>query len=176
MQAFRMYGRIIEVNRYSVTYEEQFPTPPPFSDQEPEEPEIVQHTEYVPTKEEADSIAARTGGTVTALDNSQYEWLDGIEVDDVPDTFGEAIKIQEMGQAAYEQTKEKAQRAVYMQDITELVFTQMAQTQQISDNILVKYPEMFVQWTEKWLGKAGDIVRDEGNLYRSIHFLSNDRF
>lgn len=101
MQAFRMYGRIIEVNRYSVTYEEQFPTPPPFSDQEPEEPEIVQHTEYVPTKEEADSIAARTGGTVTALDNSQYEWLDGIEVDDVPDTFGEAIKIQEMGQAAF---------------------------------------------------------------------------
>ena len=58
MQAFRMYGRIIEINRYSVTYEEQLP---PLPDQEPEEPETIQRVEYAPTKEEADAIAERTG-------------------------------------------------------------------------------------------------------------------
>ena len=100
MQAFRMYGRVIEVNRYSVTYEEQLLSLP---DQEPEEPETVQRVEYVPTKEEADAIAERTGGTVSPLETSEYDWLDGIEVDDVPDTFSEAVKIQEMGQAAYEE-------------------------------------------------------------------------
>lgn len=100
MQAFRMYGRIVEVNRYSVTYEEQLP---PLPDQEPEEPEIIQRVEYVPTKEEAEAIAERTGGTVSPLETSEYDWLDGIEVDDVPDTFSEAVKIQEMGQAAYEE-------------------------------------------------------------------------
>ena len=100
MQAFRMYGKIIEVNRYSVTYEEQLP---PLPDQEPEEPEIIQRVEYVPTKEEAEAIAERTGGTVSPLETSEYDWLDGIEVDDVPDTFSEAVKIYEMGQAAYEE-------------------------------------------------------------------------
>ncbi len=103
MQAFRMYGKIIEVNRYSVTYEEQLPAPPPLPDQEPEEPETVPRVEYVPTKEEADAIAERTGGTVSPLETSEYDWLDGIEVDDVPDTFSEAVKIYEMGQAAYEE-------------------------------------------------------------------------
>ena len=100
MQAFRMYGRIIEINRYSVTYEEQLP---PLPDQEPEEPETIQRVEYAPTKEEADAIAERTGGTVSPLETSEYDWLDGIEVDDVPDTFSEAVKICEMGQAAYEE-------------------------------------------------------------------------
>ena len=37
------------------------------------------------------------------METSEYDWLDGIEVDDVPDTFSEAVKIQEMGQAAYEE-------------------------------------------------------------------------
>ena len=57
----------------------------------------------MPTKEEADAIAERTGGTVSLLETSEYDWMDGIEVDDVPDTFSEAVKICEMGQAAYEE-------------------------------------------------------------------------
>jgi hypothetical protein len=99
MHPFRMYGRIIELNRYSVTYQEQLPALP----EEETEQEPIERTEYVPTKEEADSIAARTGGTVTALETGEYEWLDGIEVSDVPDTFAEAIKIYEMGQTAYQE-------------------------------------------------------------------------
>lgn len=103
MYPFRMYGRVIEINRYSVTYKEQ---PPeilsPDGDEIPEQSPI-KHTEYIPTQEEANAIAERTGGIVTALDTSEYEWLDGIEVSDVPDTFAEAVKIHEMGQAAYQE-------------------------------------------------------------------------
>ena len=36
---------------------------------------------------------------------SDIEWMGGIEVADVPDTMAEAIKIYEMGQAAYEKLK-----------------------------------------------------------------------
>ena len=101
MNPFRMYGRIIEIYRYSVTYQEQ---PPDIflPDGEPEQQEPIQRVEYVPTKEEADAIAQRTGGIVNTLDTTAYEWLDGIEVADVPDTFAEAVKIYEMGQATYE--------------------------------------------------------------------------
>lgn len=103
MYPFRMYGRIIEINRYSVTYQEQPPILPQPDGEETPEQEPTERIEYVPTQEESDAIAERTGGTVTALDTTEYEWLDGIEVADVPDTFAEAIKIYEMGQAAYQE-------------------------------------------------------------------------
>ena len=38
---------------------------------------------------------------------------------------------------------------------------------------VAKFPELFVQWDENWRGKAGDIVRDEGQLYRSIHDVTD---
>ena len=100
MYPFRMYGRIIEINRYSITHQEQFPELPQLNG---EENPVQKVTEYVPTQEEVNAIAERTGGTVTALDTSEYEWLDGIEVADVPDTMAEAVKIYEMGQAAYQE-------------------------------------------------------------------------
>ena len=103
MYPFRMYGRIIEINRYSVTYQEQFSSLPQPDGEETPEQEPTERIEYVPTQEEANAIAERTGGTVTALDPAEYEWLDGIEVADVPDTFSEAVKIYEMGQAAYQE-------------------------------------------------------------------------
>ena len=103
MYPFRMYGRVIEINRYSVTYKEQLPEiPSPDSEETPQQ-ESIERIEYVPTQEEANAIAERTSGTVTALDTSEYEWLDGIEVSDVPDTFAEAVKIYDMGQAAYQE-------------------------------------------------------------------------
>ena len=103
MYPFRMYGRIIEINRYSVTYQEQFPTFSQPDGEETPQQESIEHIEYVPTQEEANAVAERTGGTVTTLDTTTYEWLDGIEVADVPDTFAEAVKIYEMGQAAYQE-------------------------------------------------------------------------
>lgn len=103
MYPFRMYGRTIEINRYSVTYQEQPPSLPQLDGEEILEQESIERIEYVPTQEEANAIAERTGGTVIALEASEYEWLDGIEVADVPDTFAEAVKIYEMGQAAYQE-------------------------------------------------------------------------
>lgn len=93
---FRLYGRIIEVHRFQVEYLEE----------RLDEDGVTQEisvTQCVPTREEADAVATRTDGTVTALDATSYEWLDGLEMPDVPDTYGEAIQVYEMGQAAYEQ-------------------------------------------------------------------------
>ena len=77
----RMYGRTVQVLRYAVTGGE--------------------HTDRVPTRAEADEIAQRIGGTITELDTTDVEWMDGLEVPDMPDTYAEAVKIYEMGEAAY---------------------------------------------------------------------------
>lgn len=82
---FRMYGRTVQVYHYAVAYTE---------DGEARE-------QRVPNREEADAVAARTGGTVTGLDVSAVEWMDGLVVADVPDTYAEAVKIYEMGEMAY---------------------------------------------------------------------------
>lgn len=84
---FRMYGRIIQIYRYKVEYTDESASTATLA--------------YCCTDEEAKDI----NGTVTKLDTSNYEWLDGIEVADVPDTFAEAIKIYEMGESAYNNTK-----------------------------------------------------------------------
>ena len=91
MYRFSMYGRIIEIHRFSVTYSI----------------EDVERTEYCHSREQADSLAELFSGTVTALDTSAYEWLDGIEVADVPDTYAEAVRIYEMGREAYEAELQK---------------------------------------------------------------------
>lgn len=95
---FRMYGRIIQLYRYKAAYTEKRPVTsegengePVFSEEE------IPVTGYFVTREEAE----KTGGTVTELDTSGYDWLDGLEVPDVPDTFAAAQEIADMGQAAY---------------------------------------------------------------------------
>lgn len=97
MYPFRMYGRIIELYRYRVDY----------SPGEDGEQIATAITERFPTAEEAQAVADRTGGTLTPLDTAANEWLDGIEVADVPDTFGEAVRIYEMGEAAYRSELDK---------------------------------------------------------------------
>lgn len=93
---FRMYGRIVQIYRYQAVYTEQ-------QIQESGDGSLdfvnVEVTGYYPAEEEAKA----TGGIVTALDTTAYEWLDGIEVDDVPDTYAEAVKIYEMGEMAYKE-------------------------------------------------------------------------
>lgn len=86
---FRMYGRIVEVHHFRVDYTE---------DEE-------QRTDYCPTEEEANAIAERTGGVVTPLEAGDDAWMDGIKVDDVPDTYGEAMRVYEMGEAAWKVRK-----------------------------------------------------------------------
>ena len=68
-----------------------------------------------------------------------------------------------------EARKKERQRAAEAQSVAEIVFVQMAQTQQIDDHTIAEYLSMFPDWDENWTGKAGTIVQDEGNLYRSVH-------
>lgn len=82
---FRMYGRTVQVLHFRIDYTEDLET----------------HTQYAVTQEEADSIAQRTGGAVSDIPASDDAWMDGLEVADVPDTYGEATRIYSMGESAY---------------------------------------------------------------------------
>lgn len=64
-------------------------------------------------------------------------------------------------------------RSESAQAVAELMFVKAAQAQQLDDASIAKYPEFFVTWDENWRGKAGDIVQDEGKLYRSIHDVTD---
>lgn len=88
---FRMYGRKVEILKYQVSYQEN------------EE----QRTDYAVSEEEANEIAERVNGTVSALPDSGDAWMDGIEVDDVPDTYAEAMRIYQFGESAYKEALKK---------------------------------------------------------------------
>ena len=91
---FRMYGNRVEILRYQVDYTEN------------EE----QRTVYAATEEEADDIAQRYRGVRSALALFDDEWMDGMEVADVPDTYAEAIKIYALGEQAYKQQVESSKK------------------------------------------------------------------
>lgn len=74
---FRMYGRKVEILKYQISYTK---------DEE-------ERTDYAASEEEAQEIADRVGGTVSALQSEDDAWMDGIEVDDVPDTYAAAMQI-----------------------------------------------------------------------------------
>lgn len=117
---FSMYGRIVQIHRYRVEYTEIMP----WLD-ESGNPAEEQRIEYCNTQEQAAAVAeAHEGSTVTQLDSAAYEWLDGIEVADVPDTYAEAVKLYEAGQAAYEAEQRKPtpeeQSAALEQQVTDL--------------------------------------------------------
>lgn len=101
---FALYGRVIRIHRAKAAYERES------LDTDGEGTlirETVEQTRYCNTLEQAEAVAKAHNGTTTELDSSAYEWLDGIEVADVPDTYGEAVRIYEMGQAAYERERDK---------------------------------------------------------------------
>lgn len=56
-----------------------------------------------------------------------------------------------------------------LMEVSSLVFVKMAQDGTLDDITISEHPSLFPSWTENWRGKAGDIVMDEGSLYRSIH-------
>ena len=62
-----------------------------------------------------------------------------------------------------------ARRSSSAQAVAEIMFVKMAQEQQLDETTISEYPDLFTPWDENWRGKAGDIVQDEGQLYRSIH-------
>lgn len=65
------------------------------------------------------------------------------------------------------------QRVADAQAVAEIMFVQAATAEQLDEQTIIKFPSLFVEWDENWRGKAGDIVQDEGNLYRSIHDVTD---
>lgn len=88
---FRMYGRKVEVLKYSISYVEN----------------DEQKIEYATTEEEANEISEKVNGATTQLEAEDDIWMDGIEVDDVPDTYNEAIRIYNLGKDNYYFEKNK---------------------------------------------------------------------
>lgn len=88
---FRMYGREVEALKYSISYVEN----------------DEQKIEYAATEEEANEISEKVNGTITQLEAEDDIWMDGIEVDDVPDTYNEAIRIYNLGEDKYYFEKNK---------------------------------------------------------------------
>ena len=60
-----------------------------------------------------------------------------------------------------------------MMEVSALVFVQMAQDGTLDDVTISEHPSVFSTWTTKWTGKAGTILMDEGQLYRSIHDITD---
>lgn len=98
MYPFSMYGRIVQIYRFSVTYEEETHWP---DENGVLETRTETQVEYCHTREQAQAVAKRTGGEIAELDSGAYAWMDGLEVADVPDTYAEAVKLYEMGREAW---------------------------------------------------------------------------
>lgn len=92
---------VIKISRYKVIYEETV-----FDIKTSKFVEITCER-FFSTKVLAEAFSHTANGTVYELDTTGYEWLDGIKVADVPDTYADAVKIYEAGQAAYEAEKNK---------------------------------------------------------------------
>lgn len=118
---FSLNGRTIHIDRYSVSYQEKLL-------HVAEDGNIVSTIEdkvqYCNTEPWAHNIAERFHGEILKLNTADYEWLDGIEVADVKNPYAEAVRIFEMGQAAYEAELSKPtpeeQAAALEQQVTDL--------------------------------------------------------
>jgi len=76
-------------------------------------------------------------------------------------------------QKSVSEIQREARRSASAQAVAELMFVKMAQEQQFDETTISEHPDLFVQWDENWRGKKGDIVQDEGQLYRSIHDVND---
>ena len=78
---FRINGNLVEILHYKITYTQK--------NMEKDEKVV----EYAHSEEEANEIALLTGGKVELLPSESDAWMDGIKVENVPDTYAEALKI-----------------------------------------------------------------------------------
>ncbi len=103
---FRMYGEIVEIYRYQITYTEG------------EGPEAQQVTQGFPTLEEARTEGERHGVTPEPLDTATYEWMEGLTFP----TRNDAMAVYDLGEAGYKETlkKEEAEKGRLETQVTEL--------------------------------------------------------
>jgi hypothetical protein len=53
--------------------------------------------------------------------------------------------------------------------IAAILFVKSAASGEIDEANLLEHQQLFAIWNQNWTGKQGDIVQDEGSIYRSIH-------
>lgn len=82
---FRMYGEIVEIYRYQITYTKG------------EEPNVQQVTQGFPTLEEAQAEGDRHGVTPEPLDTTAYAWMDGLTFS----TRNDAMAAYDLGEEGY---------------------------------------------------------------------------
>ena len=87
----RVRGNTIEVVRYKVLYDMG----------------TVEMMQEAATVEEAEQIAAQTGGKIEAVDTAGIEWIDGVQIPDTKAPMEEALKILEMGEEGYKKWLEQ---------------------------------------------------------------------
>ena len=87
----RVQGNTIQVIRCKVLYD--FGT--------------VEMMQEAATVEEAEQIAAQTGGKIEAVDTTGIEWIDGVQIPDTKAPMEEASKILEMGEEGYKKWLEQ---------------------------------------------------------------------
>lgn len=58
-------------------------------------------------------------------------------------------------------------------EVSSLIFVKLAEEGSLDDITISEHPSLFPIWTPQWTGKAGTILMDDGNLYRSIHDITN---
>lgn len=105
---FSMYGRVVQIHRYSVSYTETLER---LKADGSLENINAERTEYFNTLGAAQAAAELHDVETIPLDCSAYEWLDGLEVPDVPDTYAEAVILYEMGGEGW-LSKAKAEKQV----------------------------------------------------------------
>lgn len=88
----RMFGKTVQVCRYRVDWTE---------------PGQEARTAWAHTRQEADSMAARTGGTVTEADTAAEDWMEGLTFE----SRDQALSWLEQGEAAYAAERDKPTEA-----------------------------------------------------------------
>jgi hypothetical protein len=66
-------------------------------------------------------------------------------------------------------TPDVLRAAADSRDVSAIAFVALAQSAQLDDVTVAEHAALFPEWDEHWTGKAGTILRDGGELYRSIH-------
>lgn len=98
---FFMIGNTIHVTRATVNYHDFFPVKNEDGDSSEMREETC--TKSFGSVRQANDFANRVNGTVTALDTTDYEWMDGIVIEGpTTNPMIQAIEIYNMGREAWE--------------------------------------------------------------------------
>jgi len=68
-----------------------------------------------------------------------------------------------------EQGREFGRAARQGRDVAAITFAHLAQTEALDDVTITENYDLFPVWDDNWTGRAGSIVQDDGQLFRSIH-------